>query len=357
MKDAKESILYIYPSKSTFILRDIEILGSDFHIKDFFFKLSDKKKIPLEFIRQFIFLIRNLRSSKGVICHFAGYSSLLPSLLCKLFRRPCLIIVAGNDASRFPDFKYGNYTRKLYGFVTGFSLKHATHIMPVHETLYYQDYDYYDGGKPAQGYAYFYPKAKDVPYTPVYYGYDDSLFNIDPGIQRKSNTYLTIGNLSGTYSFKRKGYDLIIELARLRPDCEFTLVGWDGKTFLDVPDNVTVLPFKRQSEIIQIFNEHQFYFQLSIMEGFPNALAESMLCGCIPIGSNVSGIPYIIQDNGYILNERNVGKLMEIIDSIKLEATDKLAQMSAEARKRISREFTFENRKNKIIQVLNQYSK
>lgn len=357
MNSRKNSVIYVYPSKSTFILRDIEILGNEFDVKENFFDIQNKKKVPLQFIRQFFFLLRNLRSSKGIICHFAGYSSLLPSLLGKLFNRPCLIIVAGNDGSKFPDFSYGNYTKKVYGFITGLSLRNACHILPVHESLYYQDYDYYEGGKPAQGYSVFVPKAKNVPFTPVYYGYDASLFNILPNTVRKKNTYLTIGNLSSPYIFKRKGYDIIIELAKMRSDCQFTLVGWNGNTPIEVPENVTLLPFKNQQEIIELFNQHQFYFQLSVMEGFPNALAEAMLCGCIPIGSNVSGIPYIIQKNGYILKHRDVNDLSKIVDQIKGTTEETLEQMSIQARKRVAEEFTFENRKNKIIRILNSYTR
>jgi glycosyltransferase involved in cell wall biosynthesis len=353
MQSKRENLIYVYPSRSTFILRDIEILKEDYNITEFFFDTSNKTKIPFQFLKQFFFLVKNVPSSKAIICHFAGYSSFLPSLISKLFHKKCLIIVAGNDGSKFPDFKYGNYTKKLFGFVTGTSLRFASHILPVHESLYFQNYSYYDGGKPAQGYSFFFPKAKNVPYTPVYYGYDSSVFTILPAVVRKRNTYLTIGNLSDPYSFIRKGYDLIIELAFKRPDCDFTLIGWDGVSALTVPKNVVLLPYMPQNEIIEQFNLHQFYLQLSVMEGFPNALAESMLCGCIPIGSNVSGIPYIIQDSGFILRERNIHLLSNLIDEIKSKSEAELTTLSQKARNRVAAEFTYQNRKEKIIQIIN----
>lgn len=352
MQSKKEKIIYVYPSKSSFILRDIEILNEDYEVIEFFFDTSNKKRVPIQFLRQLIFLIKHLRNYKTIICHFAGYSSILPSLLSKLFRKKCIIIVAGNDGSKFPDFKYGNYTKTIFGLVTGNSLRFASHILPVHESLYLQEYSYYEGGKPAQGYSFFFPKAKHVPYTPIYYGFDASVYTILPNIERKRNSYLTIGNLSDPYSFKRKGYDLIIELAFKRPDCDFTLIGWDGIKVIKVPNNVTLLPYMQQSEIIKQFNLHQFYFQLSIMEGFPNALAEAMLCGCIPIGSNVSGIPYIIENTGFVLKERNVVLLNEIIDKIKLKSKTELTELSQKARNRIASEFTYQKRKNKLIQII-----
>jgi glycosyltransferase involved in cell wall biosynthesis len=352
---SKKKILYIFPAKSTFILRDIQILSEDFEVIEGFFNVSNKKKVPFEFIKQFFFLLRNIRKVEGVFCHFAGYSSLIPAFLGKIFNKPCLIIVAGNDASKFPDFHYGNYTRKLLGFATSQSLRMAKHILPVHESLYYQSYGYYEGGAPAQGYSYFVPSAKNIPYTAVYYGYDINLFKIQKNANRVTNSFLTIGNLSDPYSFKRKGYDLIIEVAKLHPDCTFTLVGWDGKMKIETTPNVQLLPFMDQNEVIETFSKNEYYLQLSIMEGFPNALAEAMLCGCIPIGSNVSGIPYIIKDTGFILNHRSVSELSNIIIASKGLTKQELQLKSIEASERISKEFTFENRKTKMIEILNKY--
>ena len=344
----KPTLIYVYPQRSTFILRDIQILGAHFLVKESFFAVKRKSLVPVQFIKQFFFLLFNLWHSKAVVCHFAGYSSLLPSILCKVFNKPCLIIVAGNDGAKFPDFNYGNYTRKLLGSVTGISLKYASQILPVHESLHYQNYDYYHGGAPAQGYSYFYPKAKNVPFTPVYYGYDSNAFKPKKDGVRRSNSYITIGNLSDPYCFKRKGYDLVIELAKQLPESHFTLVGWDGLTPIEIPPNVELLPFKSQHELIELFSTHQFYFQLSIMEGFPNALAEAMLCGCIPIGSDVSGIPYIISACGYILEKHTITHLLKLVASIDRSERN-LSDLSERSRNRIKELFTYEIRCNKLI--------
>lgn len=353
--DSNYSIIYVYPSRTSFILRDIEILNEKHKIKEYFFKVFNKKKVPWEFIRQFVFFIRNIKKTDAVICHFAGFSSMLPALLCKLFNKPCFIIVAGNDASNFPSFKYGNYTRKLLKFATSISLKYATHIMPVHESLHFQEYTYYKGGEPAQGYAHFCKSAVKVPFTPVYYGFNADVFQPNLNVERKPMTFLTVGNLSEKYSYRRKGYDLILELAKLRPDINITLVGWDGKRKFDTTENVTLLPFMNQNELITEFSKHRFYFQVSIMEGFPNALAEAMLCGCIPIGSNVSGIPHIIGETGYILKKRDVDQLSLIIDQIKSTSSDELNILSMLSRQKIQSEYTCERRNNEISRLLGQY--
>jgi glycosyltransferase involved in cell wall biosynthesis len=47
------------------------------------------------------------------------------------------------------------------------------------------------------------------------------------------------------------------------------------------------------------------YAQFSITEGLPNVVCEAMLAGCIPVGSNVGGIPELIETTGILINERS----------------------------------------------------
>lgn len=72
-----------------------------------------------------------------------------------------------------------------------------------------------------------------------------------------------------------------------------------------MPENVVLMKKINQDELINQFQAHEFYAQLSMFEGFPNALCEAMLCGCIPIGSSVSAIPDIIGETGFILDKKD----------------------------------------------------
>lgn len=331
------------------------MLSAVHEVLTFNFHSGKKRLIPFRFIYQLVFILLFGWKSKVFICHFAGYGSFLPALLGKIFRKPCLIIVAGNDAACFPDMGYGNYTRWLLGFFTRKSLALAARILPVHERLVYQDYHYYAGGMPAQGYAYFAPEAKGVPYTPVHYGYDAEVFRIKDGVQRQPNSFLTIGNLADRYIFKRKGYDLILELARRRPDLSFTMVGSQQIKGIVLPPNVKLLPFMPIDKVVDVMNEHEYYFQLSIMEGFPNALAEAMLCGCIPIGSSVSGIPFIVGDTGYILETREVHLLSALIDEALGDPGRK--KLSSLARNRVKSKFSPEHRMAALEAVIQLHTK
>jgi glycosyltransferase involved in cell wall biosynthesis len=327
-----KNILYFFPHWSTFIDRDIVALRQDYHVDVFEFKSKHKWRYPIEFIRQFFFIFFRLKRDQVWICHFAGHASLMPAYLAKIFKKRFLIIVAGTDASKFPSINYGNFNRRLLGWSTSKSLENASMILPVHESLVYQKYEYDPSGAPAQGYTVFAPKTKFVPFTAIPYGYDLDFYKPDNTLVRVPNSFVTIGILNESNVFYRKGMDMLIELAKLRPEASFTIVGGDDNN-LSLPDNVKLLPKSSPEQIVRILSISTFYLQLSLMEGFPNALAEAMLCGCIPIGSNVSGIPDIIGDCGIVLEKKDLSRLNLLINEL-IEASD-LNTLSVKSRERI----------------------
>jgi len=75
-----------------------------------------------------------------------------------------------------------------------------------------------------------------------------------------------------------------------------------------------------------------------------------MLAGCIPVGSNVAGIPTIIDKYGYIIDHR---------DSRELEKALELALETDTDRKEISESienrFNLQLRKEKLLKLLNKY--
>ena len=350
MQATKPTLTYFYPHASTFILRDLELLSNDYDVQPYEFSLKIKWQVPFEFLKQLFFLIFKAKGT-FFVCHFAGYASLLPVIVGRLIGKKVFVIVAGNDGSKFMDFRYGNYTKKMLGWATKTSLRYATHIMPVAQGLVYQDYIYYAGGAPAQGFHFFAPKTKHIPYSVIPYGFDTALFALNQSITRKEKSFITIGNLKDPYCFFRKGFDLILELAERNPTWNFTIIGWEAND-KQVPKNVQLVPFSPMNVLITYLQEHRYYLQLSVMEGFPNALGEAMACGCVPIGSNVSGIPELIGDTGIVISKKNVVYLER---SIQLLMEQDFTQASLKARARIEKHFLPIHRLNKMKDVFKQY--
>jgi glycosyltransferase involved in cell wall biosynthesis len=146
-----------------------------------------------------------------------------------------------------------------------------------------------------------------------------------------------------------KGIDLILEAAVEFPDYHFTIAGVPEWKKLDVKsNNVTILPPIPHNDLHRIFNEHEYYLQLSMAEGFPNALCEAMLCGCTPIVSNVFSMPEITGNTLLSITTRKTQELITILKSA--EIADE--EMSSKNRKLISERYHFNDRNKNLSKVI-----
>ena len=308
----KKLVLYSHSVNSSFVRKDLVLLEREYNVKKFFFDPKRKWLVPYQFICQLFFLLINLRSSSLLITQFGGYQSFLPSLLGKVFSRPSLIILGGSDCVSFPSINYGNFNRPLLKTLTRWSYEMVTHLSPVHKSLVRSKYTYTDDDYPEQGYEVFCPKVT-AEYTELHYGYDHNLFTF--GKERIPNSFITVGYLNSA-NYYRKGIDLIIELAIRQPILKFTIVGGgiDDIPVDDVPKNVQFLKSVSYEELTALYASHEYYFQLSLCEGFPSAICEAMLCGCIPIGSDVAAISEIIGDTGFVLSYKSSNHLDGLIE-------------------------------------------
>lgn len=341
----KKNILLFYNHFSSFIKKDLEILSSELNVQQHDFFPETKLQTPLSFIWQLFFILNNLGNANLFVVQFAGYHSLLPALFGNLFRIPCLIIVGGTDAHYFPNIGYGNWQKPFLNWFTEVSFALCPHVAPKHKTLMQFDYTYDEKEPKHQG---IYARIKNLktPFTEITNGYDAAKWKCTK--EKKKNTFITVSG-AWEYSFQQqlKGIDLILEAAPAFPDCEFIILGVDDeKRIPSKPLNVKILPAVKNEELIDIFSECEFYLQLSMAEGFPNALCEAMLCECVPVGSNVFSIPEIIGDSGFVLQHRSVEELKSLLS--KAIAADK-NPLRKKARARIAENYTLEKRKEKLL--------
>jgi glycosyltransferase involved in cell wall biosynthesis len=341
-----EKIIYTHPFLATFVKKDIAFLSEDYRLSVYEFSPKKKWQVPLLLIKQFFVLLFKTPSCKLLVTQFAGYHSFLPCLFGKIYGKPSLVILGGTDCVSFPSINYGNFNKKILAWFTEKSHKWATHLSPVDESLVYGPYTYHDNDYPYQGYKYFCPGIK-TPHTTIYNGYDPQKFQRTK--QPIPKTFVTIAIIN-KINYYRKGLDLIIEVARKFPDCTFTFVGNNPEMrYPDLPKNIVLVPFMPNEKLLDVYSSSTFYLQLSICEGFPNALCEAMLCGCIPIGSAVAAIPTIIGDTGFILKRKEISELESVINSAIKSDTEIL---SKKARKQIEQNFTEEIRKKELLQLV-----
>ena len=345
----KRKLLYFHAGKSSFVLKDIEILKENFQVIDFFFDTENKKKYLILLAKQKLFLLRNIFGAKLIVCQFAGNHTFLPIIFSKLFLKKSVIVAGGTDCVSFPSIQYGNFYSKILSFTTTFSFKNCNLILPVHQTLVEYDYTYQPNDFIKQGYRFFIPKIK-TPYKIIFNGYDSQQWFCSSA--KDKNTFVTIGaGLGSRFGFKLKGIDLIFEIASYFPDAIFHVVG--GKDINQIPpDNVKLLDKIPNDKLKDFISSKQFYLQLSISEGFPNALSEAMLCECVPIVSNVGGMADIVGDCGYVLKTKNTQLLQKLVsDAIN---NPDLTILGKKARERIKNNYTFEKRKDLLLSEISK---
>lgn len=347
----QKSIIYFYTSRSSFVREDIDILSGPFRVIEYAFNPPDKKLTPVYLVLQWLFILKNIFSADIFLCMFGGYHSFFPSLAAAVFRKKCYIIAGGTDCVSFPSIGYGNFRKGLLSIFTKYSYRLCSMILPVHRNLMGYEYTYSSSDFDHQGIRYFMPGIK-TPFREINYGFDPSKW-VAPA-NRIKNSFITVAaGLENPYRAKLKGIDLILDIAPLFPEAQFTIIGCPENYNLPThATNIKTNSFVSQEKLKELYNTHEFYIQVSLSEGFPNSICEAMLCGCIPIGSAVGGIEDIIGDAGFILRTKDKSLFAEMIrEALK---SDKQS-FSAKASGRIKSNYPPSLRKEKLFELLTKF--
>lgn len=349
MNKDKKKIIYFYTIPRSFIKNDIKHMADTYNIE--IYEFNDKSNIQLiiSFFKQFFWCLFNLKEYDGIFIFFAGYHSIIPVLISNFYKIKSIIFLGGADCYSYPSFNYGHYSKTLIAKANCLSVKNSSLLIPVHESLIYSKSKYYIESESEQGIRHF-CKGLRTPIETIYLEYDHDFFKpISDKINNKS--FITAGfGLTGS-TFVRKGIDIILEAALQCPDYSFTILGADPKELdISIPTNVQFLPPIPYDELANLYAQHRFYLQLSIAEGFPSAICEAMLCGCIPIGSDVAAIPKIIGDSGYILFKRDTSLLIKLLHTA-VSNDDK----NFFPRKQIMANFGINTRKIKLLETISNY--
>jgi glycosyltransferase involved in cell wall biosynthesis len=210
--------------------------------------------------------------------------------------------------------------------------------------LIYSDYSY-DPGSPQQQGVKSVIKNFHTPYTVIQNGYDPDKWFCDT--PKEANSFITVcGALEFPFQYQLKGIDLIVGVAAMLPEATFTILGVPNG--YDIPGksaNVKLIGATANDKLRAVYSTQQFYMQLSMAEGFPNALCEAMLCECIPIGSHIFSMPEIIGDTGFTLAKRDVNQLRDLL--VRAISCDKT--LGAKARKRIADNYTIKQRESQLL--------
>ena len=341
---SKEKIIFIYPKLFTFIQTEIKLLSESYEVLHVNQKWTNKYLLPFNFLRQFLFLIANLSKVNKILISFGGYSSYLPSLMGKYFNKKVAIVVHGTDCVSFPEINYGSLRSPIMRWFIHRSYNLADIILPVSKSLVSTNNTYYSEKVLQFGYDNHFSDIT-TPHKVIPNGLIIEDWN-PKYINKVNKTFVTVMTND---QVDRKGGWLIIEAAKMMPDCKFYFAGIESIKNVELPDNVIFLGRLSPIELMKLYSNSQFYLQLSNFEGFGVAICEAMLCQCIPIVSDVNFLPSIVGDSGFILEKRDKEML---VDMINLALSKDLESLSILSRERIIKNFSVNNRKELLISTI-----
>ena len=357
--EKQKTLIYIKPANSSFIVSDQKILEERYNIIPFSVKQSGSKRdFFISLFKLAFFLFRNSRKANAFVCWFGDYHAAVMVLIAIIRKKKTIIIAGGQEAICYKELGKGVYQKKFRGWCVKFSLRNASLILPNHASLIYHENYFYNAEHPHIDGIKHYVKGIKGEIIVVPNGIDISRIDRDFAIKKIPNLVLTVGTMSKEPDFYNKGFDLFIALSLLHPDKDFVLIGTNKKYNEWIENNykvseianLKIIPSYCPDEILSdYFNKAQVYLQVSITEGMPVSLGEAMLCECIPVGSNVNGIPDAIGDTGILVYNRDLNELSRALNQAFLLNTGN------KARKRVIENFSMEQREKNLNLALSQY--
>ncbi|WP_111672590.1 glycosyltransferase family 4 protein [Algoriphagus litoralis] len=344
----KKKLLYITPSFQSFVKTDLNILQKYFELKLNHYPWQHKSLAPLFFILQFLTLLPKVYKSNFVIVNFGGYWAFWPIFFAKLFQKKSAIIVHGTDCAAIPEINYGSLRIPTLKKICGWAYSKTDLILPVSDSLIKIELKFDpEIINSKQGIKEHYPNLNSS-FKVIYNGLDENFWKDSNSIEKEKNSFLSVMSES---QFKLKGGDLIVDLARIFPFCQFYFAGINSIDVEEsVPPNVHFLGKLNPKQLLEKYQQSEFYFQLSSFEGFGCALAEAMLCGCIPIGSSSNHIPSIIGDSGFILQKKDINLATSLLKSLLLIEQKQI--LAKKARTQIINNYSLEIREKHLISVI-----
>lgn len=352
-------VLFIKPTNSSFILTDQRILEDKYAVKTYFVDQGRNKcKYLLHLIELVLFLIHNRKESRAFITWFGDYHAGIMVLIGKLLKKTTVIFAGGQEAICYRELGKGVYLKWFRGACVKYAIRNATVVLPNHQSLVYHENYYYNDSIPHIDGIRHYVTNLRCRIEVIPNGIDSSRIDRRREIQKEQDLVLTVGTMNKVADFYNKGFDLFIDTARNCRDLRFILIGlkerflkWvESQYSLSEISNLTIIStFCSDDVLSEYYNRASIYVQASITEGMPVSLGEAMLCECIPVGSNVNGIPDAIGPHGIIIYRRSSEDLRAAIrKAMTLES-------GKSARRYTMDNFSVSARKARIMDVLRDF--
>lgn len=293
------SILFVYTAKASFVRQDLDCLRENYDVKELPFNNKGTAALMLSMIRQLFVLPFLLMNRKMVYIWFGDYHSFLPVFIARLMGKTSFLVVGGYDVVRNPILNYGSFKNPLRTACTYYSMKRASLNLCVSTNVLRK----VKAIVPAARVCLLHNGVPERPFDKV---------------NKNPKKVICVASLTTRQKLFIKGIDRMVEAARIAPDFEFHIVGVYPQAYPDfmaeLPSNVKWVPFLPQEELASHMAEAQIYLQLSREESFCLAMAEAMLCNCVPIYSPVGGLPEVAGPCGEAVKDPRPVNIVKVLN-------------------------------------------
>lgn len=300
----KIKILFVRPSKSSFIQRDLALLEEHFNVK-VIDPVIRRKNLSGTF-KTLCIMLAGILWADVTFSWFAGLHAYCAVRLSRIFRKKSIVVVGGYEVAKVPEIGYGALLYPRSARRVKYVLDNANKILAVSEFNKKEILKYTD--------------SKNVKL--IYNGVDCDKFKPN---NAKEDLVITVGNPTKT-TCKLKGIDIFVKASLAFPKLRFVVIGnydVDIRNLLrDIAPNVEFTGALSHKEIVLWLEKAKVYCQLSYRESFGMSLVEAMSCGCIPVISNRGALPEIISNIGFVADYGAVNGTIEAISNA-LNSLDK----------------------------------
>lgn len=332
----KYKILFVAPANATFCQKDRQILEKHYEVRTINYSWNDKRSVMALLPK----VILGAFWCDLTFSWFGSFHAFLAVLFSRIFRKKAIVIAGGYDVVKMPEINYGFLNSKLWKYFALFAFRFCDKILAVSQ---YSKKEAVENLK-------LNPDKIEV----IYHGFDANSFYPEG---EKKNIVLTIGGINST-TFTRKGLKTFIEVSRIVPEVKFVIVGKPDEKFMNklnlgIDRQTEFTGFVPQDELLRHLQRAKIYAQVSYHEGFGCALAEAMLCGCIPVVTSRAALPEVVGDCGFCVPYGDAGKTAQAIRNAIKDKGDR----GKRARERIKKAFPTEERERRLLKALEGLTK
>jgi glycosyltransferase involved in cell wall biosynthesis len=234
--------------------------------------------------------------SDVVFCWFASTYAAVTIALARTYRKRTLLSLGGVDVAKMPGLGYGIWISPVKARLSGYAIRRADRVIAVDPSLI-------EEARRRTG-----ARLDAVECLPT--GVDETFWT---PAGPKEEFVLTVAAVDSRPRLLVKGFDVLCEAASMAPGARIVLVGVSPSMIdsvrASVPENIDVVGRVSREELRVWYRRAKVYCQPSLFEGLPNALIEAMLCGCIPVGTDVGGIRSVIGEAGFVVGRGDPGEL------------------------------------------------